>query len=65
VDTPCNEVISGITDSLITWSEVQAVLKSMRRGKAAGNDMIPGEVYKLVENEAHPRRAPFRGGWDK
>lgn len=46
-----NNEISLITDRPISWSEVSSVLKEMRKGKAAGNDMIPGEVYKLVENE--------------
>ena len=49
-----NEVIKDITDSPISWTEIVTVLKSMKKGKAAGNDMIPGEVYKLVENEAEP-----------
>ena len=26
----------------------------MRKGKAAGSDIVPGEVYKLVENEENP-----------
>lgn len=43
--------IAEITDSQVSWAELQTVLKCMRKGKAAGNDMIPGEVYKLVENE--------------
>jgi endonuclease/exonuclease/phosphatase (EEP) superfamily protein YafD len=46
--------IGVITDCPITWLEVSEVLKAMRKGKAAGNDMIPGEVYKLVENETEP-----------
>ena len=46
--------ISEITDSEVSWTEIQAVLKSMRKGKAAGSDMIPGEVYKLVECETTP-----------
>ena len=49
-----NPVIKEITDSDVTWTEVQAVLKKLRKGKAAGNDMIPGEVYKLVQNETIP-----------
>lgn len=43
-----------ITDSPFTWNEISSVLKSMRKGKAAGQDMIPGEVYKLVESEDEP-----------
>ena len=49
-----NNDIAEITDSNISWIEVSSVLKEMRKGKAAGNDMIPGEVYKLVENETEP-----------
>ena len=47
-------VISNITDDVISWTEVSTVLKSMRKGKAAGLDKIPGEVYKLVEMEISP-----------
>ena len=48
-----NEIghLTDETDSHISWTEVQSVLKGMRKGKAAGNDMVPGEIYKLVENE--------------
>ena len=52
--TEANSGISSITDDQISWTEVSLVLKSMRKGKAAGNDMIPGEIYKLVENETEP-----------
>lgn len=52
--TSSNSDITEITDCPITWTEVSSVLKSMRKGKAAGNDMVPGEVYKLVENETEP-----------
>lgn len=37
------------TDKPITWDEIRTVLRRLRKGKAAGNDMIPGEIYKLVE----------------
>lgn len=48
-----NEIgyLTDETDTHISWTEVQSVLKGMRKGKAAGNDMVPGEIYKLVENE--------------
>lgn len=46
--------ISAITDGPISWTEISSILKEMRKGKAAGNDMVPGEVYKLVENETEP-----------
>ncbi len=49
-----NKNVSMITDDHIKWSEIVAALKKMRKGKAAGNDMVPGEVYKLVENEPEP-----------
>ena len=52
--TETDKNISEITDCPITWTEVSSVLKSMRKGKAAGNDLVPGEVYKLVENETEP-----------
>lgn len=40
-----------VTDCPITWAEISSILKSMRKGKAAGNNLVPGEVYKPVENE--------------
>lgn len=49
-----NSDISNITDAAITWREITTVLKRLRKGKASGYDMIPGEVYKLVENEQEP-----------
>ena len=49
-----NEDISLITDDQITWSEISSVIKQMRKGKATGTDLIPGEIYKLVENETEP-----------
>lgn len=49
-----NSDVAVITDAPISWPEIASVLKAMRKGKAAGNDMIPGEIYKLVETEAEP-----------
>lgn len=49
-----NGEFKEITDTPLSWCEVAAVLKSMRKGKAAGQDLIPGEVYKLVESETEP-----------
>ena len=49
-----NNKYSEISDARVSWTEIKEVLKSMRKGKASGNDMIPGEVYKLVENENEP-----------
>lgn len=49
-----DERYKHITDEPIAWSEILVVLKSLRKGKAAGIDMIPGEVYKLVQNELIP-----------
>jgi hypothetical protein len=52
--TEANKEISLITDEPITWPEISSVLKAMRKGKAAGSDLVPGEVYKLVEAEPEP-----------
>ena len=46
-----DEYISLITDQEISWAEIASVLRKLRRGKAAGIDGIPGDIYKLVENE--------------
>jgi endonuclease/exonuclease/phosphatase (EEP) superfamily protein YafD len=46
--------IANITDSRITWSEIVTELKSTRKLKASGDDMIPSELYKIVENETTP-----------
>jgi exonuclease III len=51
---PRNVDYSDLTDCEITWGEISSTLKSIRNGKAAGLDRIPGEVYKLVSNEQHP-----------
>jgi exonuclease III len=49
-----NDMISSISDAPITWSEIACELKSTRKYKAAGDDLIPSEFYKLVENEESP-----------
>ena len=39
--------IKMITDGLITWDEIKIELKSTRNHKAAGDDGIPSEFYKV------------------
>ena len=46
-----NDEIKNITDAPISWSEITCELKSTGKHKAAGDDLIPSELYKLVENE--------------
>lgn len=41
-------------DDPLTWGEITAALKATPRGKAAGIDGIPGELYKLVQDEPNP-----------
>lgn len=41
-------------DDPITWAEICAALKAMPRGKAAGIDGVPGELYKLIQAENTP-----------
>jgi hypothetical protein len=52
------EVIPGVGDKVLDgcedplrWEEVRQAIKDSKRGKAAGIDKIPGELFKLVENE--------------
>ncbi|KAI4293171.1 hypothetical protein PAPHI01_2445 [Pancytospora philotis] len=44
----------AITDKPVTWDEIWFELQRTGRGKATGKDLIPSEVYKLVEKEEQP-----------
>ncbi|MCB0336903.1 MAG: hypothetical protein KDD62_11385, partial [Bdellovibrionales bacterium] len=46
-------VRNGCEDPL-TWAEITSTLKATPRGKAAGIDGIPGELYKLIQDEEKP-----------
>ncbi|OMJ14738.1 LINE-1 reverse transcriptase-like protein [Smittium culicis] len=41
-------------DNSITWNDITKALKSTPNNKAAGKDMIPSELWKLVEEEEVP-----------
>ena len=43
-----NENIENIMDGEITWNEMEIELKATRNGKAASEDRIPRELYKVV-----------------
>ncbi|KAI5175870.1 hypothetical protein PAEPH01_2202, partial [Pancytospora epiphaga] len=49
-----NAEIMDFMDAPVTWAEISATIKRTRRGKAAGLDRVPGEIYKLVENKQVP-----------
>ena len=49
-----DERIASITDASITWIEVISELKCTANMKASGDDYIPSELYKLVQNENTP-----------
>lgn len=49
-----------ITDTPIRWSELASTLKSLRNGKATGEDGIPCEIYKIVANEPAPNSSLAR-----
>ena len=42
-------------DADINWFEVREAVRVMSNGKAAGNDGIPGEVYKAIMKVQWPR----------
>jgi exonuclease III len=46
--------IEEIMESQITWEEITVELCSTRKNKAASDDLIPSEFYKLVEKERKP-----------
>ena len=49
-----NASCQALADEDITWGEITKELKSSRKNKASSYDIIPMELYKLVENEETP-----------
>lgn len=47
INTTNSNLYKDVTDGNITWDEIKVELKSTRNGKAAGDDNIPSELYKI------------------
>ena len=46
-----NLEIAEITDAPIEWSEIVATLEAMKNNKAASEDKIPVELYKILKSD--------------
>ena len=43
--------IAEITDAPIEWPEIVATLEAMKNNKAASEDKIPVELYKILKSD--------------
>ena len=59
IKKPCPR-LTEISDSPILWSEVRVTMAKLRKSKAAGDDRIPIELFKLCENEETPQSSLAR-----
>lgn len=48
-------------DEELEWNETREAIETMARRKAAGKDLIPGELLKLVSNEEINEEIPSSG----
>ena len=64
-ETPNDEVvtsydrdpaITAMMDGEITWEEILSSTKKCQNNKAASNDLIPCEVYRLIEKDPRKRK---------
>ena len=64
-ETPNDEVvtsydrdpaITAMMDGEITWEEILSSTKKCQNNKAASNDLIPCEVYRLIEKDPRNRK---------
>lgn len=49
-----NSMITEMSDEQINWNEIRIVVKQLKNNKAASDDLIPCEFYKLTQDEEVP-----------
>lgn len=55
--------IRDLCDDPLTWTEARAALNAIPNGKAAGIDLIPGELLKLTQEEEVPSSQLGKALW--
>ena len=56
--------IRDLCDDPLTWTEARQAIKAIPNGKAAGIDLIPGELLKLTQEEETPSSQLGKALWN-